>query len=346
MNWIKDKFRKCKLLFQYKKLLISIGNSNFRKLMQITLLIVLIGQVGNLCAHDKFPLFFIYQTAFLGILLLSYYSIFYFERFWRKFELETASDVCIFSIRNYLKRKRYRNSNWLYPFIVATSVLIVVHLLYKNAYLDLFMRIYCYCALYIIVFICTIGYTQYVMFIRLIMKIYKNDLPIVCYDRVLPYNTIWIKTLSNTAYKGSSMFFVVGLLYISLFYVFSFTSIFGVDLSINLHLVLITLFWVALIVFIVIAFPCFLLLSLKCINQIIVQLKLQQEKDIRKEISILNNNILLKQLYINVLMNLDRTPNFPEKPLISSIISTGIGIINFFASTQACFSLIQMIKGI
>ena len=161
-----------------------------------------------------------------------------------------------------------------------------------------------------------------------------------------PYNTIWIKTLSNTAYKGSSMFFVVGLLYISLFYVFSFTSIFGVDLSINLHLVLITLFWVALIVFIVIAFPCFLLLSLKCINQIIVQLKLQQENDIRKEISILNNNILLKQLYINVLMNLDRTPNFPEKPLISSIISTGIGIINFFASTQACFSLIQMIKGI
>lgn len=346
MIWIKDKFRKCKLLFQYKKLLISIGNSNFRKLMQITLLIVLIGQVGNLCAHDKFPLFLIYQSAFLGILLLSYYSIFYFERFWRKFELETASDICIFSIRNYLKRKRYCNSNWLYPFIVATSVLIVVHMLYKNAYLDLFMRIYCYCTLYIIVFICTIGYTQYVMFIRLIMKIYKNDLPIVCYDRVLPYNTIWIKTLSNTAYKGSSMFFVVGLLYISLFYVFSFTSFFGVDLSINLHLVLITLFWVALIVFIVIAFPCFLLFSLKCINQIIVQLKSQQENDIRKEISILNNNILLKQLYINVLMNLDRTPNFPEKPLISSIISTGIGIINFLASTQACFSLIQMIKGI
>ena len=178
------------------------------------------------------------------------------------------------------------------------------------------------------------------------MKIYKNDLPIDCYDRVLPYNTIWIKMLSNTAYKGSCMFFVVGLLYISLFYVFSFTSLFGVDLSINLHLILITLFWVTLIVFIVIAFPCFLFFSLKCINQIIVQLKIQQENDIRKEINILNNNILLKQLYINVLMNLDRTPNFPEKPLISSVISTGVGIINFLASTQACFSLVQMIKGI
>lgn len=45
-------------------------------------------------------------------------------------------------------------------------------------------------------------------------------------------------------------------------------------------------------------------------------------------------------------MNLDNTPNFPEKPLISRIISAGKGIINFLASTQACFSLIQMIKGI
>lgn len=157
---------------------------------------------------------------------------------------------------------------------------------------------------------------------------------------------IKFKTLSDTAYKGSSMFFVVGLLYITLFYGFSFTSAFNVDLGINLHLLLLTLFWIALIAFIVVAFPCFLLLSLKCINQIVLRLKIQRENDLRKEISILNNNTLLKQLYISILMNLDNTPNFPEKPLISRIISLGIGIINFLASTQACFSLIQMIKGI
>lgn len=346
MNWIKNKFNNCRLLFQYKKLLISIGDSNFRRLIKFTFFIVFVGQIGNVCADNKFPLFFIYQAAFLGILLLSYYSIFYFEKFWREFELQTASDIWILSIRNYFKRKRYYNGNWLYPFIVATFVLTAVHILYRNACLDLFMRIYCYSTLYIIVFICTIGYTQYVMFIRLIIKIYKYESPIDCYDRVLPYNTIWIKALSDTAYKGSSMFFVVGLLYISLFYGFSFTSIFGIDLNIKLHLLLITLFWIALIVFIVIAFPCYLLLSLKYINQIVVRLKIQQENDIRKEISILDNNTLLKQLYINILMNLDSTPNSPEKPLINSIITTGIGIINFLASAQACFSLIQMIKGI
>ena len=343
MNWIKNNYRR---LFQYETLIVSIGNSNFRKLIKFTFFIVLVGQIGNLCANNKFPLFFIYQSAFLGILLLSYYSLFYFEKFWQKFELQTASDIWIFSIRNYLKRKKYCNANWSYPIIVDTFVLIAVHILLGNMCLDLFMRIYCYITLYIIVFICTIGYTQYVMFIWLITKIYKYELPIDCYDKVLPYNTVWVKTLSDTAYKGSSMFFVVGLLYITLFYGFSFTSAFNVDLGINLHLFLLTLFWIALIAFIVVAFPCFLLLSLKCINQIVLRLKIQRENDLRKEISILNNNTLLKQLYISILMNLDNTPNFPEKPLISRIISAGIGIINFLASTQACFSLIQMIKGI
>ena len=108
MNWIKNNYRR---LFQYETLIVSIGNSNFRKLIKFTFFIVLVGQIGNLCANNKFPLFFIYQSAFLGILLLSYYSLFYFEKFWQKFELQTASDIWIFSIRNYLKRKKYCNRN-------------------------------------------------------------------------------------------------------------------------------------------------------------------------------------------------------------------------------------------
>ena len=83
MNWIKNNYRR---LFQYETLIVSIGNSNFRKLIKFTFFIVLVGQIGNLCANNKFPLFFIYQSAFLGILLLSYYSLFYFEKFWQKFE--------------------------------------------------------------------------------------------------------------------------------------------------------------------------------------------------------------------------------------------------------------------
>ena len=71
MNWIKNNYRR---LFQYETLIVSIGNSNFRKLIKFTFFIVLVGQIGNLCANNKFPLFFIYQSAFLGILLLSYYS--------------------------------------------------------------------------------------------------------------------------------------------------------------------------------------------------------------------------------------------------------------------------------
>ena len=71
MNWIKNNYRR---LFQYETLIVSIGNSNFRKLIKFTFFIVLVGQIGNLCANNKFLLFFIYQSAFLGILLLSYYS--------------------------------------------------------------------------------------------------------------------------------------------------------------------------------------------------------------------------------------------------------------------------------
>ena len=47
MNWIKNNYRR---LFQYETLIVSIGNSNFRKLIKFTFFIVLVGQIGNLCA--------------------------------------------------------------------------------------------------------------------------------------------------------------------------------------------------------------------------------------------------------------------------------------------------------
>lgn len=346
MHWIKNKSKILIFLFQYKTLIELISKSNICKLIVFSGFVVMVGQASNFFCTNKFPLFFVYQFAFLIILYISYYSIYYFNNFWKTFDVQTAFDVHIMAMRNYFKIKRTENINWLYPFSVSTCVLIVIHILYGQTPLNIFMRIYCYSALYVIVFICTVGYTQYIIFIRLLIKLSKTNLPIEIYDKILPYNTIWVNTLSDTAYKGSCMFFIVGLLYIILFYVFSFTPYFGIKLEPPLHLCGIILFWIAIIIFIVLAFPCYFVISIKSLDKIVEKLKLQRKRNLQTEMLYSYNNTILKQLYINILISLDSTPNSPKKPLISSVISAGIGLINFLASAQACFSLFQMIKGI
>lgn len=339
-------FKKLKERFQYKTILMYISKSNFYRLAIAVLIIALIGQIGNCFATEKFPLFLWFQSTLLLILILSYYSIYFFEKNFKRFTEKTSADRQIIIIRKKHQIKKNNNVNWLYPLIIATSVLYIIHTLYKNASLDFFMRLYCYSALYVIVFVCTIGYTQYAMFVRLIIKIAKIQHPISTYDKILPYNTEWIKILSDTAYKGSSMFFVVGLLYIGIFYVFSFTNIFGICLDNANHLFWVSLFWIAIAFFIVLAFPCYLLISLKSIKRIVIMLKTQRKNNICTEMKYLGKEKLLEQLYINTLMHLDNTPNYPEKPIIIGIASAGIGVVNFIASAQACMALFQMIGGI
>ena len=256
----------------YKKLLIAIGDSKIVKLACITFIFVMAGQLGDLCATEKFPLFSIYQDTLLSIVFFSFYSIFLFERFWQKFKSQTASCDTASAIWDDIEKKRYSNFNWVYPFIVATLVLASVHVLYGSTRLDLFMRIYCYAGLYVTVFISTIGYTQYVMFIKLLWDVSKSNLPMEYSDAGYSSDTEWIEGMRNVSYKGACLFLIVGPLYILLFYVFSYTGIFGVDLSAPFCRPAAILIWVVLIVFVIIAFPCYLAISVSRIKKTVTKM--------------------------------------------------------------------------
>lgn len=342
MRGIKHCFSIIENLFQYKAMITQIKKSNFQKLLIFSLIVVAVGQVGNIIAINRFPAFSLYQLTFLIILYIAYYSIYFFNNKLEKFDILTAGEESLVGIRFFTKVRRLNNINWLCSFSISSIILLVIHILFHNYALDDFMRIYCYSALFVIVFISTMGYTQFIVSVQLVIKVANNQAIIKNYDKILPYNTEWVKMLSDMVYKGSSMFFLVGLFYILLFYGFCFTGLFYVD--VKSHWVLITLFWISIIIFIVVAFPLLLGLSVLSINKLVSRLKNQRKNNLILELSHLQNNILLKYLYMNTLISLDNTPNRPDKPVLINLASIGIGIINFLASIQACLSLIQIMQ--
>lgn len=344
MKIVKIHFAIIKKALQYKVMIDQIQKSNFRKLLLFSLLIVFIGQLGNIVAINKFPAFTIYQMFFLTILYIVYYSIYFFNCKLAEFDALTAGEENLIGPRFYCKSRRLNNINWLYSSAISLIILVIIAFLLQDYVLDVFMRIYCYSALFVIVFLSTIGYTQFVTSVYLILKISNTPGTLKKYNKMLPYNTEWVKTLSDMAYKGSSMFFFVGLFYILLFYGFCFSGLFNIDMGVTTQLVLIISFWIGIIIFIVVAFPLLLSLSILSINNIVLRLKNQRAKNIQLELRHFQDDILLKYLHMNILISLDNTPNSPEKPILSSIASVGIGAINFFASVQACLSLLNVIQ--
>lgn len=64
------------------------------------------------------------------------------------------------------EKKRLSNINFLYPTVASVAVVADVAVLIRDIQLDWYVRLYCCTALFAIVFICVIGYTQYVTLIR------------------------------------------------------------------------------------------------------------------------------------------------------------------------------------
>lgn len=332
-----------KKFIQYRNIKNIINKKNSRIGFIISIIIVVIGQIVNFMTNNKFPAFTFYQSCFYIILLTSYYSICFFDEQEEKFKVDTAADTTLLLIRIKSEQRTYKNTNWGICILVPMIILIIICKLLKDANIGLGILIYCYISLGVIITVCVIGYLRYLHCVMMLIDLSKTSTNIRFYDEYLPYNTNWLVTLAQTVNTGNLMFFIVGLLYVILFYGFSIYGLFPINLQLKENQILVILFWVAIIAFIIIGFPLFHVLSQYSLAKLVSKLKSQRKKQLITEMKILNNYILLKQLYANTIMNLDQTPSQPKRSLISTLVSAVIGIINFIASVEACMSLFHAI---
>lgn len=326
---------------RFKNLLNLIGALDLRYPGTITVLIVLIGIFLNYLSKEKLPYFIIFQAMLLFTLCAAYYSIRKIIRFNAQassFQIHSAGEPEILAMRIKYERISGSSYNYILPIIFGGSIALIVSDIFSMK-IDFVLRIYCFSALAVILVVCAIGFFQYFFFVYFLIRLAQKANKIKAFDTALPAKTDWLIDLANMANWYSTMYFLVGLVYILLFYSFSFSPAFGVlNLLPNERFPLYFL-WGIIIVVIIIGFPITTITGLIALRTITVRLRSHQETNLRRQRASVSD-ISLQTAIDSLLILLDNTPTIPQKPVIGYIGSFIISAINLFASIQAVIQFI------
>lgn len=311
--------------------------------------LILVGTICNYCCGDPLPMFWILVVGFVAIVYSDIYSIKQTYKFYKQMGPIMSGDTVLFLAREKLKKNMYSNKNWLIILILPAFILPVVIYIIRCP-LGLPIKIFAYTALYIILALCFIGYTQYVNLIMMTHVCSKGAGQITRYDKNRPYKTEWIVKLAALTNKQSNLFFFAGAGFIALLYLITFTEYYAIQLDDISSKIVVFYLWGIIAIAIVIMFPVFSLCSYLSIKNLISKLV---EKEINECTSLQNmtkkkkkkqQHLELLQAFNQVkIFMLEKTPVYPQKPLAAYAFSYIIAIINFAATVQAAISLVEYI---
>lgn len=333
----------------FEKLVKIIADIPYKIYHVIMLILVLVCLCCNCVSSHKLPMIGVLVAGFIVIVYFDIYSIKQTYKFFNNIGTAMAGDNTLLLARTQLEKRMYSNLNWLLIIIAPAFILpIVIYII--RCPLGLPIKIFAYTALYIIIALCLIGYTQYVNLIRLAHDCKKNADQISIYDHTRPHKTEWVVKLASLTNKQSNMFFLVGDGFIALLYLITFTDYYAVRMDETFSKAGVFYLWAIVILAIVIMFPIFSLCSYFCIKNLIAKLV---DKEIRECNSIQNMaarsrkkqrhlELLQTLSQIKILM-LEKAPEYPQKPFVAYAASYIIAAINFAATVQAAISLVEYI---
>lgn len=333
----------------FEKLIKIIADIPYKIYHVIMLILVLVCLYCNCVSNHKLPMIGVLVAGFIVIVYFDIYSIKQTYKFFNNIGAAIAGDNTLLLARTQLEKRMYSNLNWLLIIIAPAFILpIVIYII--RCPLGLPIKIFAYTALYIIIALCLIGYTQYVNLIRLAHDCKKNADQISIYDHTRPHKTEWVVKLASLTNKQSNMFFLVGAGFIALLYLITFTDYYAVRMDETFSKAGVFYLWAIVILAIVIMFPIFSLCSYFCIKNMITKLV---DKEIRECNSIQNMaaRSRKKQMHLELLQTLsqikilmlEKTPEYPQKPFVAYAASYIIAAINFAATVQAVISLVEYI---
>ena len=319
----------------FQKLVKIIADIPYKIYHVIMLILVLVCLYCNCVSSHKLPMIGVLVAGFIVIVYFDIYSIKQTYKFFNNIGTAMAGDNTLLLARTQLEKRMYSNLNWLLIIIAPAFILpIVIYII--RCPLGLPIKIFAYTALYIIIALCLIGYTQYVNLIRLAHDCKKNADQISIYDHTRPHKTEWVVKLASLTNKQSNMFFLVGDGFIALLYLITFTDYYAVRMDETFSKAGVFYLWAIVILAIVIMFPIFSLCSYFCIKNLIAKLV---DKEIRECNSIQNMaarsrkkqrhlELLQTLSQIKILM-LEKAPEYPQKPFVAYAASYIIAAINF-----------------
>ena len=336
-------------IFSFKTIIELIANIPYYIYHTIIVSLILVGTICNYSCNNPLPWFEILVVGFVSIVYLDIFSIKQTYEFYKQMETVMSGDMVLFLARKKLEKNMYSNKNWLIILILPVFIIPVVIYIIRCP-LGLPIKIFAYTALYIILALCFIGYTQYVNLIMMAHACSKGAGQITRYDRNRPHKTEWIVKLASLTNKQSNLFFFAGAGFVALLYLITFTEYYDVQLDDVSSKIIVFYLWGIVAVAIVIMFPLFSLFSYLSIKNLIAKLV---EMEINECASLQNmvkkkkkkqQHLELLQAFNQVkIYMLEKTPVYPQKPLVAYAFSYIIAAINFAATVQAAISLVKYI---
>ncbi|MDE7331105.1 MAG: hypothetical protein K2O16_02540 [Lachnospiraceae bacterium] len=305
--------------------------------------LIVIGTMCNNTSDKPLPMFWLLVAGFAFVIYTDIYSIRQIKPFLEHIEKSMAGDLVLRDEKEKLIKKFYSNWNWIAVFLVPT--LIVPTVIYIIQYpLGLPIKIFAYTALFFIIALCVISYSEYVYLIIFSFNLYKSALHIKKYNRERPHKTDWLCILASTTNKQSNCFFITGTNFIFLLALITLSGHYGVSLEKSISLFLVGYLWLLIAVGIVFMFTVFSLCSYLFIRLLINGLTQKSidicETDCRTYAKGKNKKCreLIELTKMKILL-LEQTPSYPQKPFVCYAISFIVGIINFAATLDSVNSL-------
>ena len=296
--------------------------------------------IVNSVRSPGLPLFMLFFVLFFTVLAISYYSIHMNERNLKTLEKQLNEKDLSRRKISYIKRK---GSDLNFLWHVISLYVFLLPICYTGD-TDRAIVWVCFSALFVIVNVSIAGYTQYVHFLVFIHSIAEEKSPISSYNKDDPNDTNWLVNIAKNTQKYSVMFFITGMCYILLFFVYSQSGLFPQANSLGAMLV-VQCAWILLVVGIVVVYPLTSLFAVKDVKRIADKLKKQQLNVLENRRNHFEDE-LLKINYTNAIMTLRRTPEYPIKITLSSLFSGAIEAVNIAAAVISIMPIYQLVLSI
>lgn len=326
--------------------LVSIPYSSYHI---IILSLILLGTACDCISYQSLPDFWLLVVGFAFIIYIDIYSLKQNQIFCEKITTDFSRDAVLFAARMKLMKHMHSNINWL--IILIIPALIVPAVIYIIQYpLGLPIKIYAFTALYFIILLCLVSYIQFVYLISLSYYLMHNSGQIEKYDRNRPHKTDWIVKLAAVTNKESNMFFIVGASFVFLLYQITLTGLYGIQEQDYISKILVVYLWAIEAIAIVVMFSVFSACSYFFIKKMINKLVEKSIEECKVEHKAIMRHkkgkkwqVLLQLNELKILM-LEKTPVYPQKPLVSYAISYIIAFLNFVATVEAVRSLVLQLN--
>lgn len=317
------------------KVLIIIVKINAYIFIVATVIFYILGILINY--FIEFPKFIFFQSLFMGIFVIAFFSVRYFEEQMEKIHRSMAGDRTLFLIYDEIYRFRHSALNLIVPPVAGAFFGCLAALLFNINIVSLssfyLIAIYTICVL-----ISFLGYMQYIYLFAYIHKLGYTTKKISLFNKDYPSNTKWVVSLTRLYSNYRTIFFILGSAYVFGVIYFVLCGDYKVIEKITEHSAyktLLIIFWGSVFLAIVIFFPISTIIEHWNIKKIVEKLKDQSIIDLNSMIPEYSISNELKIQKSSLIVAITNTPDYPIKDNLAIIFSAFISIINLAASVVA-----------